>query len=77
MVVLDEVGEFMNDNIVNDKHRSFDQPPVEMDIIVLSILSKSRKFNSVKGCCHGKEEYTPTPFARTSRLNDASATSRY
>ena len=34
MIGLDEVGEFMNDTVVYGKHWSFDQSPVEVDIII-------------------------------------------
>ena len=34
MVGLDEMRQFMNDNVVYNEHRRFDQPPVEVYIIM-------------------------------------------
>ena len=34
VISLDEVGQFMNYGVVNDKHGRFDQAPVEIDIVV-------------------------------------------
>ena len=34
VVGLDEVGEFVNDGVVDDRHRRFDQLPVDIDIVI-------------------------------------------
>jgi hypothetical protein len=34
VVGLDEVGKFVDDDVVDSEHRRFDQPPVDADIIV-------------------------------------------
>ena len=34
MVSFDKMGEFVDDDIVDDKHRRLDQPPVEADVIL-------------------------------------------
>ena len=34
MVGLDEVGQFVDDNIINHQHGGFNQAPVEIDIVI-------------------------------------------